>query len=169
MTLSALIRKRDPGKVATAIPAIFATQPVEVAATVARIATVAVANSPSPKTASMPEPAVEAANVSEVFCFSPPVDPTNDDEALQERVAIMMEGNGWDAARALQEARWAADRERCWRAFLRNAQRVLEAPAHKRDVLLTLYQVEAARRYGQAAAVNMACGLRAWVKARGVH
>ena len=51
MTLSALIRKRDTGKLATAIPAISATQPKEDAATVARIATVAVANPTSEKTA----------------------------------------------------------------------------------------------------------------------
>jgi hypothetical protein len=44
MTLSALIRKRDIGNLATAIPAISATQPKGDAATVARIATVAVAN-----------------------------------------------------------------------------------------------------------------------------
>ena len=44
MTLSALIRKRDTGNLATAIPAISATQPKGEAATVARIATVAVAN-----------------------------------------------------------------------------------------------------------------------------
>ena len=44
MTLSALIRKRDTGNLATAIPAISATQPKRKAATVARIATVAVAN-----------------------------------------------------------------------------------------------------------------------------
>ena len=43
MTLSALIRKRDHGNLATAIPAISATQPEGNAATVARIATVAVA------------------------------------------------------------------------------------------------------------------------------
>ena len=43
MTLSALIRKRDTGNLATAIPAISATQPKGEAATVARIATVAVA------------------------------------------------------------------------------------------------------------------------------
>ena len=43
MTLSALIRKRDIGNPATAIPAISATQPKRGAATVARIATVAVA------------------------------------------------------------------------------------------------------------------------------
>ena len=44
MTLSALIRKRDTGNLATAIPATSATQPKGEAATVARIATVAVAN-----------------------------------------------------------------------------------------------------------------------------
>jgi hypothetical protein len=44
MTLADLIRKRDTGNTATAIPAIPATQPKREAATVARIATVAVAN-----------------------------------------------------------------------------------------------------------------------------
>lgn len=53
MTLSALIRKRDTGKVATAIPAIFATQPKGEAGTVARIATVAVA-SPKERKAAPP-------------------------------------------------------------------------------------------------------------------
>ena len=52
MTLSALIRKRDTGKLATAIPAISATQPKGVAGTVARIATVAVANPKKEKAAS---------------------------------------------------------------------------------------------------------------------
>ena len=51
MTLSALIRKRDTGSLATAIPAISATQPKGKAATVARIATVAVANPIDEKTA----------------------------------------------------------------------------------------------------------------------
>ena len=51
MTLSNLIRKRDTVGVATAIPAISATQPKGEAATVARIATVAVANPTSEKTA----------------------------------------------------------------------------------------------------------------------
>lgn len=51
MTLSALIRKRDTGNLATAIPAISATQPKGEAATVARIATVAVANSTEDKPA----------------------------------------------------------------------------------------------------------------------
>lgn len=51
MTLSALIRKRDTGNLATAIPAISATQPKGEAATVARIATVAVANPKEEKAA----------------------------------------------------------------------------------------------------------------------
>ena len=51
MTLSSLIRKRDTGSIATAIPAISATQPKEEAATVARIATVAVANPKQGQTA----------------------------------------------------------------------------------------------------------------------
>jgi hypothetical protein len=169
VTLAALMKKGGLGEVATAIPATAATVEPKKGGTVARKATVAVANPISPKTASMPDPAVKAANVPEVFCFSPPGDPANDDEALQERVAIMMESNGWDAAKALQEARWQVDKERCWRGFLHNAQRVLDAPAHQRDALLTLYQVEAARRYGQAAGENMAGSLSAWAKARAVH
>jgi hypothetical protein len=51
MTLSALIRKRDTRNLATAIPAISATQPKDEPATVARIATVAVANPKEEKTA----------------------------------------------------------------------------------------------------------------------
>ena len=62
MTLTALIRKRDTGGIATAIPAIPAipaTQPKGESATVARIATVAVANPPEAKAAT-PDPATEA-------------------------------------------------------------------------------------------------------------
>ena len=51
MTLSNLIRKRDTVSIATAIPAISATQPKREAVTVARIATVAVANPKEEKTA----------------------------------------------------------------------------------------------------------------------
>ena len=50
MTLAALIRKRYTGSIATAIPAISATQPKGEAATIARIATVAVANPEGEKT-----------------------------------------------------------------------------------------------------------------------
>lgn len=53
MTLAALIRKRESGKAATAIPAIPATQPKGEGVTVAKIATVAVANPTEAETASM--------------------------------------------------------------------------------------------------------------------
>lgn len=105
----------------------------------------------------------------EVFSFAAPGDPANDDEALQERVAIMMEGNGWDAAAALREARWQADRERCWRTFLLYAERILAAPAAKRGAMLALYQAEASSRYGERTGTDMARSLRGWIIARRVH
>jgi hypothetical protein len=84
MTLSALIRKRDTGKVATAIPAISATQPKREAATVARIATVAVANPKEEKTA----PPAAAANDGPTF-----VTPDPDYHRLRWwRVAILADG-----------------------------------------------------------------------------
>lgn len=54
MTLSSLIRKKGNQNLATAIPAIFAIQPKEGAATVARIATVAVATPRNEKTTPPP-------------------------------------------------------------------------------------------------------------------
>jgi hypothetical protein len=105
----------------------------------------------------------------EVFQFAPTGDPANDDEALQERVAIMIESNGWDEVTALREARWQADRERCWRTFLRNAQRVLDAPEPQRESLVVRYRLEATNRYGYAAGAIMAAAMRNWVAARGVH
>ena len=51
MTMLARLREKRNGNLATAIPAISATQPKEEAATVARIATVAVANPKEEKTA----------------------------------------------------------------------------------------------------------------------
>lgn len=106
---------------------------------------------------------------SELFIFTPPGHPANDDEALQERAAIMSSENGWDEPKALREARWQADRERCWRTFLRNAQRVLDAPEPHREALLTRYQAEATGRYGDATGHDMALTLRSWVVARTVH
>lgn len=105
----------------------------------------------------------------ELFTFSPPGDPANDDEALRERTAIMAEANGWDDATALQEARWQADRERCWRAFLRNAARVQAAPEAEREALLARYRAEAERRYGERTARDMAQSLASWVRGQGVH
>lgn len=102
----------------------------------------------------------------EPFDFAPPGDSESDAEALAERAAIMAEANGWDDTRALQEARWQAERERAWRAFLRNAQRVLDAPLRRRGALLSAYEREAAQRYGQAIGSSMAATLRQWVNAR---
>ena len=48
-----------------------------------------------------------------------------------------------DKAVALMEARWQADRERCWQMFLRNAQRISEAPEGHQVKLLAQYQTEA--------------------------
>ena len=48
-----------------------------------------------------------------------------------------------ELATARVEARWQADRERCWLMFLRNAQRILEAPGKSRVKLLAQYQTEA--------------------------
>ncbi len=101
----------------------------------------------------------------ESFDFNPPSDPVNDDEALQERVAIMME-SGIDADTALRETRWNADRERCWRGFLRNAQHILDASLSQREGLLAQYRKEAIRRYGDLTGDNMADSLRAWIAAR---
>ena len=103
------------------------------------------------------------------FSFGGPSDAQNDSEAVAERVAILAVENGWNDARALQEARWDADRERCWRAFLQNARHIQEAPVNHREVLLAQYRTEASRRYGAGPGAIMADGLRAWVKARGVH
>lgn len=106
-----------------------------------------------------------AANA-EHFTFSPPADAANDAEALLERAGIMAEGNGWDHATALQEARWQADRERAWRAFLRNAERFLAAPRQDWVGMLAQYQAEAAARYGGATARDMAGSLRKWIEAK---
>lgn len=155
MTLAALIRKRESGKPANANPANPANDGQGNAGTLATLATLALANLPKAD--------------AELFEFNPPGDPANDDEALQERVAIMMEGNGWDEAKALREARWQVDKERCWRGFLRNAERVLAAPQAHREGLLALYQQEAASRYGQGAASVLTESLRNWITARKVH
>lgn len=105
----------------------------------------------------------------ELFIFAPPGDPANDDEALQERAAIMAEANGWNDATALKEARWQADKERCWRTFLRNAARILVAPEAEREGLLAQYRAEADRRYGERTGADMGTSLRGWVEARAVH
>ncbi len=92
------------------------------------------------------------------------------DKSLPDTLtAILAIENGWDDAQALEEARWQADRERCWRAFLRNAARVLQAPKAEREALLGRYRAEAERRYGEATGRDMAASMCSWVLARRVH
>jgi hypothetical protein len=104
-----------------------------------------------------------------VFEFAPPGDPDSDREALEERAAIIAEGCGLDPAQALQEAVWQADRERAWRAFLRNAKLILAASEGQRTALLDRYRVEAEDRYGQATAGTMARTMRGWISARTIE
>ena len=116
-----------------------------------------------------PEILKALAGPEEMFSFTPPGDPANDAEAVSERAAIMAVENGWDEDRALQEARWTVDRERCWRAFLRNAERILDAPGAKHGAMISIYQAEAIRRYGESTGRDMALSLASWVRARRVH
>jgi hypothetical protein len=90
----------------------------------------------------------------------------SDPEAIEERAAIIAEGCGMDPAQALQEARWQADREHAWRAFLRNARRILDATEGARAGLLDRYHLEAAGRYGEAIARHMAGTMCGWITAR---
>ncbi len=152
MSLADLIKKR-PARLATAIPATSAIREPTLPASVAGIATIAVA-SPLRQ---------------ELFVFNPPESTPNDDEALQERVAITMEGNCWDATRALQEARWATDKERCWSGFLLNAKCILDNPRHQLGRLLARYRTEAINRYGENAGAIMTEAMSDWVTARRVH
>lgn len=81
MTLANLIRKRDARNIATAIPAISATQPKGKAATVARIATVAVANAGKGQAVSMT--AVEEVAIRAWLSRIGEADPTTITEVLQ--------------------------------------------------------------------------------------
>lgn len=119
-----------------------------------------------PFVATLPAPLRQ---ISEQFAFSPASDPVSDAEALQERAAIIAEGCGLDQAQALQEARWHAHREQCWRVFLVNAQRILEAPMHRRNEMLANYQGEASRRYGEATARDIAGTMRNWIAGKAAH
>lgn len=162
MTLAALIRKGGAKGLANANPANSANDGRTASSPLARLATLALANSPGGNPG-------RAESTAQGFEFSAPPDPASDAEALQERAAIISEGCGINPAQALQEARWAAHREQCWRVFIRNAARILEAPAQERHCLLFQYQDEAVRRYGQAPGGHMAAEMRAWITARAVH
>ena len=58
---------------------------------------------------------------------------------------------------ALQEARWPTNMERCWPSYATHP----EGPRRPREALIAGNQAEAARRYGEATARDIA--------AKGVH
>jgi hypothetical protein len=95
MTLSALIRKRNTRNLATAIPAISATQPKEEPATVARIATVAVANPKEEKTA---PPAKVGAGATAAEPFTPTI------RQPSAPLSDYVPANGQELARMLERA-----------------------------------------------------------------
>jgi hypothetical protein len=111
------------------------------------------------------QPVAEAPDT-ELFDFALLTDPDSDQEALEERAAIVAEGCGVAPTQALREARWQAEREQTWRAFLRNARRILDAPAGQRRALLERYHAEAAAHYGEPTAGFMVGTMRRLVAAR---
>lgn len=149
MSLADLIRKR-PGNSATAIPAIPATQPANRGATVAKIAKIAVANSPDAANDAPgihPDPAAEGRRLTIVAAHDAFDFVQNDDYLIDQE----------------------AHRQRCWQAFQNNAQRILAAPPFNRDALIKQYWSKACVRHGEATAADMTGSLRNWIDVRGVH
>ena len=156
MTLAALIRKRESGKPATAIPATAATEEGRKVGTVARIATVAVANeSREPGKPSCPITA-EAIDA-------------DAREFFEERAAIAEYDGGLSREEAEAKAREATERHRlaCWERHLRNAERILSLPTWAaREQALERYGREAVAQYGNKAGATMAKEMTAWIRFR---
>lgn len=136
MTLSALIRKRQRGGVATATPAIPATGPGTVALPIARIATVAVAT-----------PRVEESHVhrSSVNSNSSSSNPPGAADLPGELVSLIHAAADWydcppdELALMLEGARH--DQPAAWSTFGALArERVRDAPQAARDEMVTCQQ-----------------------------
>jgi hypothetical protein len=110
--------------------------------------------------------ATAGAQQDKTFCFTLTQDPLDHQEALEERAAIIAECPGMDPRQALQEALWQAEREQCWRRFLRHASKIMEAPPGQRPHLLDLYHRDAAAAFGKATGSSMATTMRQWIAAR---
>jgi hypothetical protein len=93
--------------------------------------------------------------------------PLGDTEAIEERAAIISESSCMTSAEALQEARWQAEREQCWRRFLQHAQVILGAPKAAQAALLREYEAFAAAAFGRTTASGMAVTMRRWVAVSG--
>ena len=102
----------------------------------------------------------------DIFSFAPTDEPENDREAIEERAAIIVaEGTGIGPAQALQEALWQAEREQCWRRFLRHATEIMQASPDERPRLLDLYHRDAAAAFGEPMARFMTTTMRRWIAA----
>ena len=156
MTLAALIRKRESGKSATAIPATAATEEGRKAGTVARIATVAVANE-SGEPGKPACPATEEAINADALEF------------FEERAAIAEYDGGLTRDEAEEAAREATERYRreCWERHQRNAERILSLPTWAaREKALERYHKEAVAQYGDKAGDSMVREMTAWIRFR---
>jgi hypothetical protein len=101
-----------------------------------------------------------------VFKFAGAPLPDDEHEALLERAAIIAEGCRMDYVQALQEARWQAERERAWRIFRLNAERILAIQEIHRGAWLDRYEYEARLRYGASVARDMTEMMRKWIAQR---
>ena len=156
MTLAALIRKRESGKPATAIPATAATEEGRKVGTVARIATVAVANeSREPGKPSCPIIA-EAIDADAL-------------EFFEERAGIAEYDGGLSREEAEAQAREATERHRreCWERHQRNAERILSLPTcAAREQAMERYGREAVAQYGDKAGDSMGREMANWIRFR---
>jgi hypothetical protein len=107
-----------------------------------------------------------AADCTQAFSFTPPVDPEAERELLEERAGIIAEGCGIDQATALREARGCMGRARTWSTFIDNVGRVLAAPEADKASLLARYRTEAAATYGEETAQTMVAEMQNWIAAR---
>jgi hypothetical protein len=88
-------------------------------------------------------------------------------EFAEERAGILEFDAGFDRAEA--ERRAAEETERFRRECfdrLRNARRIIDAPAARRDALLAQYEDEAIRRYGSEIGVLLGREMLAYVRYR---
>src|SRR4029450_1425583 len=92
-----------------------------------------------------------------------PLDQENAQEALEERIGILM-ADGMPEAEAVREAGWQRERGRCWRQFQSHAKIIMGVPEQDQGALLDEYRQAAAEIFGQEMAVYLAKTMAAWVE-----
>lgn len=100
MTLSSLIRKRDTGNIATAMPAISATQPRKWPRTVAKIAGIAVASQTTPRVKVLAGDTADASRCPMT---------TDEEKAIRAWLALIEETDPATIADVLNQCRRDAD------------------------------------------------------------